>query len=221
MVSERRIFHSDSPTLEFPSFRERSIEFVLDRVIHDFSNAIGGIATLTEHHLQYDGAQLDPRLSASLQLIHDSAEQCRTLLTVVTSAFDPEMNDRVYMPAGILADELGRLFRVLLPRTIRFAPMPPCAPSAVHVQPADFKARWLAVASLDCQSAKDAAGVQFGCTVEDHFCWFWYRSSNLNPVDLSEIKHILLPLAGIAERIKCQITDKGLVAGAALPVELE
>jgi len=220
-VPERRNFHNGSPALDLPSFRERSIEFVLDRVIHDFSNAIGGIVTLTEHHLQYDEAQLDPRLSASLQLIHDSAEQCRTLLAVVTGTFDPDMNDRVYMPAGTLADELGRLFQALLPRTIRFAPMPPCAPSAVHVQPADFKARWLAVASLDCQSAKDATGVEFGCTVEDRFCWFWYRSSNLNHVNLSEIKRILLPLAGIAGRISCQITDKGLVAGAALPVELE
>jgi hypothetical protein len=219
-VPERRI-HNGFSNPEAPSFRERSIEFALDRLIHDFSNTIGGIVTLTSHHLQYDQEHLDSRLSASLQLIHESAERCRTLLSAVSGAFDPGMNDRVYMHAGDLAGEVGQLFQVLLPRTICFTSMPPCSPSAVHVRPAEFKARWLAVASLDCQRVKEAVQVEFGCTVEDGLCWFWYRSSNADRPDLAEIGRILLPLAGIAERTDCRITEKGLVAGAALPVELE
>jgi hypothetical protein len=221
-VPERRIYYyNDSSNPEPPSFRERSIEFALDRVIHDFSNAIGGIVTLTSHHLQYDHDHIDSRLSASLRLIHDSAEQCRTLLTAVTGAFDPGMNDRVYMHAGDLAGEVGQLFQTLLPRTIRFTPMPPCPRSPVHVRPAEFKARWLAVASLDCQHVKGAVQVEFGCTAEDGLCWFWYRSSNVDRTDLAELGRILLPLAGAAERVNCRITEKGLVAGVALPVELE
>jgi hypothetical protein len=216
-----RTFHNESLTLEPASFRERSIEFVLDRVIHDFSNAIGGIVTLTDHHLQYDRDQLDSRLSASLELIHNSAEQCRALLGVVTAAFDPGMNAGVYMDAGALAGELGQLFQALFPRTVRFTPMPLCSQAAIHVRPADFKARWLAVASLDCQHAKDTIQVKFGCTLEDGFCWFRYRSSNLNQADLCEIKRTLLPLAGIAERTVCEVTEEGFVAGVALPVELE
>jgi hypothetical protein len=219
-VRERSI-HNGSSNSESPSFRERSIEFVLDRVIHDFSNAIGGIVTLTDHHLQYDHEYLDSKLSASLQLIHDSAEQCRTLLSAVNGAFDPGMNDRVYMYAGDLAGEVGQLFRALLPRSIRFRPMPSCSQSAVHVRPAEFKARWLAVASLDCQHVKEAVQVEFGCTVEDGLCWFWYRSSNVDRLNLAEIGRILLPLAGVAERTRCRITEEGLVAGAALPVELQ
>ncbi|MBV8899600.1 MAG: hypothetical protein JOY92_05760 [Verrucomicrobia bacterium] len=219
-MPERSIYNG-SPNLEFPSFRERSIEFALDRVIHDFSNAIGGIVTLTDHHLQYDHEYLDPRLSASLRLIHDSAEQCRVLLSAVRGAFDPAMNDRVYMRAGDLAGEVGQLFQALLPRSIRFLPTPLCPQPAVHVRPAEFKARWLAVASLDCQHAKAAVQVEFGCTVEDGLCWFWYRSSNVDRLNLAEIGRILLPLAGVDERTSCCITAEGLVAGAALPVELD
>jgi hypothetical protein len=194
---------------------------VLDRVVHDFSNAIGGIVTLTGHHLEYDRDLFDPRLSASFHLIHDSAEQCRVLLATITGVFDPGMNDRVYLQAGALADDIGRLFQALLPRTVRFTPMAPCSESAVYVRPSDFKARWLAIASLDCQHATDAVEVKFGCTVEGGLCWFWYRSSSVDEVNLPEIRRILLPLARVAERTSCHVTEKGLVAGAALPVELE
>lgn len=219
-MPERSTYNGSSYP-ESPSFRERSIEFALDRVIHDFSNAIGGIVTLTDHHLQYDHEHLDPRLGASLRLIHDSAEQCRSLLSAVSGAFDLGMNDRVYMRAGDLAGEVGQLFQALLPRSIRFTPTPLCPQSAVQVRPAEFKARWLAVASLDCQRMQAAVQVEFGCTLEDGLCWFWYRSSNANRVNLTEIGRILLPLGGIAERTRCRLTEEGLVAGAALAVESE
>ena len=222
MVPERRLDHTSytsSSTPECRSFRERSLQFVLDRVIHDFSNAVGGIASLTDHHLQYD--RLDPRLEASLRLIHESAEQCRALLFAANGAFDSSMNDRAYMHAGDLAGEVGQLLQVLLPRSIRFKPMPPCSKSVVQVRPADFKARWLAIASLDCQSLKGAGQVEFGCTVENDLCWFWYRSSNPDWPDLSEIGRILWSLAGVPERTTCEVGEEGLVAGAALPLEFE
>jgi hypothetical protein len=219
-VPERRTYNGLSNP-DLPSFRERSIEFALARVIHDFSNAIGGIVTLTDHHLQYDHGHIDSRLSTSLQVIHDSAEQCRTLLSAVSGLFDPGMNDQVYMYAGDLAGEVGQLFQALLPRSIRFTPMPPCSQSAVQVRPAEFKARWLAIASLHCHHVQEAVQVEFGCTVEGGLCWFWYRSSNAGRLDRSEIQRILLPLAGATERTSCRITEKGLVAGAALPVEME
>jgi hypothetical protein len=219
-VSERRIYNGSS-TRETLSFRERSIKFVLDRVIHDFSNAIGGIVTLTDHHLQYDQQRLDPRLSTSLQMIYDSAERCRALLGTVSGVFDPGMNERVYVHADDLAVEVGQLYQALLPRSVRFTPLPPCSQSAVRVRPSDFKARWLAIASLDCRDLKETAQVEFGCTVQDDLCWFRYRSSNGDKPDLSEASRILLPLTGAAERTICRVTEHGWVAGVALPLALE
>ena len=219
-MSERRIYNGSS-TRETLSFRERSIKFVLDRVIHDFSNAIGGIVTLTDHHLQYDHEQLDPRLSTSLQMIYDSAERCRGLLGAVSGVFDPGMNERMYVHADALAVEVGQLFQTLLPRSVRFTPLPPCSQSAVRVRPSDFKARWLAIASLDCRDLKETAQVEFGCSVQDDLCWFRYRSSNGDGPDVSEAGRILLPLAGVAERTCCQVTENGWAAGVGLPLELE
>lgn len=216
-----RCIQNGSSTPEPPSFRERSLEFVLDRVIHDFSNAIGGIVTLTDHHLQYDREQLDPRLSASLQLIHDSAERCRALLSAVSGSFDRSMNDPLYMHAGDLADEVGRLLQLLLPRSIRFTPMPACSQSPVRVRPVDFKARWLAIASLDCQRLEGAGQVEFGCTIEGSLCWFRYRSSNVDWPDISEVERILLPLVDSREHVDYSVSENEMVAGVAFTLEAE
>lgn len=219
MADSPAVIECPSP-LRFSSCRERVLQFVLDRVVHDFSNAAGGITALAAHHLEQNGLELG--LQTSLQLIRESAEQCRALLSVVRSLLDPNMDDDAYIRAEDLAEGLGQLLRLLLPRSVRFEPILPRPQAVVRVRPPEFQMRWLGVASLGCEGLYGPGHIAFGWVAEGGLCWFTYRSSNpRGPAIIEHAAQILLPLAGAVERLRCQTQGWDFTAQVALPLELE
>jgi hypothetical protein len=216
-VADRSFAHEPSSPGKAWTCRERFLQFVLDRVVHDFSSAIGGIICLMEHHLEHD--RLEPGLQTSLNLIRDSVEQCRGLLSGVSSALHPSVDDHSYVRAGDLVDGVGRLLQLLLPGSIRLVPTGPSSQAIVRVSPPDFKMRWLAIAGVECESLPGASQVGFGATTKDGLCWFYYRSSNPHWAgSISEAQQILLPLAGSLEHLRCQAGSQGFLVEVGLPL---
>jgi len=200
------------------SARELFLQFVLSRVVHDFSNAVSGIVSLAGHHLEHD--QLEPGLQTSLGMIRATAEQCRLLLSSTGELLYPSADDYAYVRATDLVDGVRRLLHIFLPRSVRLDPAAAAAPAvAVRACSLEFTKRWLAIAGVDCAGLQSRGSLGFDVRTEGGLCWFTYRSANTEWAGrVPDAERILLPLAAGPDAIRCVVKNNGFVAEVALPV---
>src|SRR5271154_435188 len=99
------------------SFDRVYTEFLLRRVVHDLSNSISGINSLSDYHLR-TGVN-DPALTESLTLIRESAESSRELLLAVGILLQPPEVEEELVDVQTLIDETVKPLSLLLPRSVK------------------------------------------------------------------------------------------------------
>ncbi|HEY0789935.1 MAG TPA: hypothetical protein VGD78_02615 [Chthoniobacterales bacterium] len=200
-------------------FREGCLEFILERVLHDFANAIGGILALSEHHLRND--TLDEGIASSLGLISESAQHCCHLLTAASSALDIGSSERQLIPASELCAEVQKVLKAMLPRSVIWEASQPDTDGSVRVALTEFKQRCMALVSLDLEHARQhQATVTIGYAVHAGVCWFRYGTTNLHDPDFAAAAVILMePLVPSKDFIRCTPGDVGSSVEFGLPLE--
>jgi hypothetical protein len=121
VVSSSFLMESKQPknqAVQLGSFPSICLEFVLTRVVHDLTNSVSGVASLSRYHLC--AGVSDSELEENLKLIHESAESARGLLVQVGNLLHPfEMEEKLVRVSDLLI-ETGKLLSTLLPRSIQF-----------------------------------------------------------------------------------------------------
>jgi signal transduction histidine kinase len=87
-------------------------------VIHDLSNSISGISSLSRYHLR--GSIADSELKESLELIQQSADSGRDLISTVANLLNPMVSSEEIIKASDLIRETGQLISILIPKSLQF-----------------------------------------------------------------------------------------------------
>jgi hypothetical protein len=201
------------------NFREGCLEFVLERLLHDFANAIGGMLALSDHHLRND--TLEEGIAGSLQLINESAEHCRHLLIAAISALEVGSLEPELFPVSELYAEVQNILKALLPRSVTWESSLPDTDGLVRVPPVEFKQRCLALVSLDLEHGiLNQASVTMTYAVQATTCWFSYRTTNQHDSGFAAAAaDLLLPLVPAAEFVCCTRDETGFTVEFGLPLE--
>ena len=154
-----------SETVQSRNFAEECLAFLLARVIHDLGNSVGGILSLSDHHLRAGVGE--PALEESLRLIYDSSQAARKLLLTVGEILHPASLEPEVVRLSELMSELEAIFRLLLPRSLELVLMPSPGDGFVRVIRNQFTRHFLSLVSLDVGSERvNPAIISVGYRVE-------------------------------------------------------
>jgi hypothetical protein len=151
-------------------------DFLFRRVVHDLSNSISGINSLSDYHLR-SGIN-DPGLEESLRLIRESAEQSRELLMAVGDLLQPAETEGELVEAQTLIEEAAKVLSLLLPRAMKLETTGLERNNAViSVLRGDFLRKILALVAMDVGSLRVPSGsIRLGCVRERESVRVVYRS---------------------------------------------
>jgi hypothetical protein len=152
------------------------LRFVLGRVIHDLSNSISGISSLSRFHLR--GVIADPELKESLELIQQSAESSRNLIVAVANFLNPMGSSEEVIKAADLVRETGQLISLLIPKSLQFETRTEGGDSDLICVFRDrFSSQVLTVAAFQFQETRAPAGkVSLECETKGERVEVSYRS---------------------------------------------
>ncbi len=152
------------------AYRQWYLQLVVERLLHDFSNVVGGVLALTEHHLQEGG--LESSVQTSLELIRDGGSQGRELLAEVGGLLSED--GAALHRASELCREIAAALRTFLPRRVALEVQAFAGEGVVWASAPDWKRRWLAVAALTLHGDPPHA-VHFGCSLAGSACRFTFE----------------------------------------------
>jgi hypothetical protein len=120
--------------------------------MHDLGNSVGGILSLSDHHLRAGVGET--ALEESLRMIYDSSEGARQLLLTVGEILHPASLEPEVMRLAELMSELEGIFRVLLPRNLELAFTSSPQEGLIRVARNQFVRHFLSLVSLDIGSSR-------------------------------------------------------------------
>jgi hypothetical protein len=145
--------HDDRPG----SFDRVYTEFLLRRVVHDLSNSISGINSLSDYHLR--SGVSDPALTESLTLIRESAESSRELLLAVGTLLQPPEDEEELVHVQTLIEETAKSLSLLVPRSVKLETTGNGQPDAViSVVRGGFVRKVLALAAMELVHVRVPSG---------------------------------------------------------------
>jgi len=154
-----------SETVASRNFYEECLAFLLSRVIHDLGNSVGGILSLSDHHLRAGVGE--PALEESLRLIYDSSQAARKLLLTVGEILHPASVEPEVVRLSELLSELEAILRLLLPRSLDLGLISSSGDGFVSVARNQFTRHFLSLISLDIGSERVTPGsISVGYRVE-------------------------------------------------------
>jgi hypothetical protein len=115
--------------------------------MHDLGNSVGGILSLSDHHLRAGVGET--ALEESLRLIYDSSQAARQLLLTVGEILHPASLQPEVVRLSELMSELEGIFRLLLPRSLDFVFIPSPGEEFIRVLRNQFVRHFLSLVSLD------------------------------------------------------------------------
>jgi signal transduction histidine kinase len=168
----------EKPQTDDPDFSVSvCLRFVLGRVIHDLSNSISGISSLSRFHLR--GVVADPELRESLELIQQSADSSRNLIVAVASFLNPMRSSEEILKASDLVRETGQLISLLIPKSLQFETRIESGESdLIYVFRDLFFSQVVTAAALQFQETRAPVGkVSLECDTKGEWIEVGYRSS--------------------------------------------
>lgn len=115
--------------------------------MHDLGNCVGGILSLSDHHLRAGVGEA--ALEESLRMIYDSSQGARRLLLTVGEILHPASLEPEVVRLAELVSELEGIFRLLLPRSLELAFIPLTREGSIRVVRNQFMRAFLSLVSLD------------------------------------------------------------------------
>lgn len=148
--------------------------------MHDLGNSVGGILSLSDHHLRTGVGET--ALEESLRLIYDSSQSARRLLLTIGEIMHPVSLEPEVVRLAELMSELEGIFRLLLPRNLELVFTPSSEEGTIRVARNQFVRHFLSLVSLDIgsnrvspasitvsyQTEGDRAKVQYDSTVGEN-----------------------------------------------------
>jgi hypothetical protein len=151
-------------------------DFLLDRLTHDLSNSIGGIFSLSDHHLRV-GFNDMASLQESLQLIYQTCEESRKLLLLVGQLLNSEETEPDLIRVSTLLTEVGGMLTALLPRSVTLLHESPPVDGVVRVDRILFVRSFAQLASLALpKTGAVSTEIAFGATVGPEIAAIYFRS---------------------------------------------
>lgn len=115
--------------------------------MHDLGNSVGGILSLSDHHLRAGVGET--ALEESLRLIYDSSQAARQLLLTVGEILHPASLEPEVVRLSELMSELEGIFQLLLPRSLDFVFIPSPGEEFIRIVRNQFVRHFLSLVSLD------------------------------------------------------------------------
>jgi hypothetical protein len=165
--------------------RSPYLDFLLERLIHDFGNSVSGILSLADYHLR--AGVTDPALEDSLRLVYESADGSRRLLILVAELLEPVEQQEAIVVAAELIGQTGKKIATLLPRTVTFeSSIRSTAQDTISVRPGAFSKGILNLVALDLAGIRVPTGkIQLGSQTINGKVHVFYRSL----ISPSEVTH--------------------------------
>jgi hypothetical protein len=196
-----------SETVTSRNFCEECLSFLLARVIHDLGNSVGGILSLSDHHLRAGIGE--PALEESLRLIYDSSQAARKLLLTVGEILHPASLEPEVVRLSELMSELEAILRLLLPRSLELVLIPSPGDGFVRVVRNQFTRHFLSLVSLDIGSERVNPGsISVGYRIEGHRARLQYDSAIRNNPRLgAQAIALFEDIVGSPEQMSCTQDD--------------
>jgi len=196
-----------SETVAGRNFYEECLAFLLSRVIHDLGNSVGGILSLSDHHLRAGVGE--PALEESLRLIYDSSQAARKLLLTVGEILHPASVEPEVVLLSELLSELEAILRLLLPRSLEFVLISSPGDGFVSVVRNQFTRHFLSLVSLDIGSERVSPGsISVGYRIEGDRARVQYDSAIRNNPRLgAQALALFEDFVGSPEQMSCTQDD--------------
>jgi hypothetical protein len=181
-----------NPNLAEPiAVEEKYLAFLLDRLVHDLSNSIGGIFSLSDHHLR-TGLTDVQSLEESLKLIYRSCEESRRILLLVGQLLQSEPSSAELTRVSALLAEVDDTLRLLLPRSVELICKASTEDGAVRVERNRLMRHFAELFSLTVpRTAREPAKILLATTIEPDLATILYRSELPVQPDLLPTVHSL------------------------------
>ena len=196
-----------SETVASRNFYEECLAFLLSRVIHDLGNSVGGILSLSDHHLRAGVGE--PALEESLRLIYDSSQAARKLLLTVGEILHPASVEPEVVRLSELLSELESILRLLLPRSLELVLTSSPGDGFVSVVRNQFMRHFLSLVSLDIGSERVSPGrISVGYRIEGDRARVQYDSAIRNNPRLgAQAMALFEDIVGSPEQMSCTQDD--------------
>ena len=196
-----------SETVASRNFYEECLAFLLSRVIHDLGNSVGGILSLSDHHLRAGVGE--PALEESLRLIYDSSQAARKLLLTVGEILHPASVEPEVVRLSELLSELESILRLLLPRSLELVLTSSPGDGFVSVVRNQFTRHFLSLVSLDIGSERVSPGsISVGYRIEGDRARVQYDSAIRNNPRLgAQAMALFEDIVGSPEQMSCTQDD--------------
>ena len=189
------------------NFCEECLAFLLSRVIHDLGNSVGGILSLSDHHLRAGVGE--PALEESLRLIYDSSQAARKLLLTVGEILHPASLEPEVVRLSELLSELEAILRLLLPRSLELVLISAPGDGFVSVVRSQFTRHFLSLVSLDIGSERVSPGsISVGYRIEGNRARVQYDSAIRNNPRLgAQAIALFEDIVGSPDQLSCTQDD--------------
>lgn len=186
--------------------------------MHDLGNSVGGILSLSDHHLRAGVGET--ALEESLRLIYDSSQAARQLLLTVGEILHPASLEPEVVRLSELMKELEGIFRLLLPRSLELVFFPSPGEECVRVVRNQFVRHFLSLVSLDVGSERvRPARISVSYRVEGDCARVQYDSTiRSNPELDAEAIALFEDLVDSPERMSCTQDQENFSLALCLPL---